>query len=111
MCILGLGRNGHIAFNEPGEIMYPYCHVAALSAQSMQHDMAKAMKEKPTYGMTIGMRDILQAKKIILLIAGSNKDLIFERLLEQKIATYLPASLLWLHRDVTCFVDNSTIKM
>lgn len=110
LCMLGLGKNGHIAFNEPGEVAYPYCHIAALSAQSMQHDMAQAMKKKPTYGMTIGMRDILQAKKIIILITGSNKNVIFEKLLQQKLSTHLPASFLWLHPDVTCLVDSNTIK-
>lgn len=111
ICVLGLGQNGHIAFNEPGESLHPDCHIAILSPQSMQHNMAKAMDQKPTYGMTIGMRDILNAKKILLLLTGSSKQLIVNQLLEKKISTHLPASLLWLHSSVTCLVDGDSIKI
>lgn len=110
ICVLGMGKNGHIAFNEPGDVLYPDCHVAQLSEQSMQHTMAMAMTRKPTYGMTIGMRDLLNARKILLFVTGSSKQSIVERFLRQEISTQLPASFLWLHPDVTCLIDRSTIK-
>ncbi|MDX1939832.1 MAG: galactosamine-6-phosphate isomerase [Saprospiraceae bacterium] len=110
VCVLGLGINGHIGFNEPNEFLIPYCHVATLSQASMQHSMAQAMQEQPTYGMTLGIANILSSKKIILLVAGNNKKPAFEKLLEKRISTWLPASLLWLHPNVACFVDETVIN-
>lgn len=109
LCILGLGRNGHLGFNEPAEILQPHCHVVELSATSMQHSMAQAMQQKPTYGMTIGMVDILHSKKIILLVTGDNKKAVVTQLLEQRISTQLPTSLLWLHPNVECAIDEQVM--
>ncbi|MFN7116967.1 MAG: galactosamine-6-phosphate isomerase [Saprospiraceae bacterium] len=109
LCILGLGKNGHIGFNEPAAALTPHCHVAKLTADSMQHSMAQAMQQKPTYGITLGIKDILQAKKIILLVTGSNKKQIMQQLLHATITTYLPASFLWLHNDVECLVDKNVL--
>lgn len=109
VCVLGLGRNGHLAFNEPADALQPSCHVAQLSAESMQHTMAKNMRTPPTYGMTIGMADILNSRKIILLVTGNHKKPIIEKLLQKKISTQLPASLLWLHSNVECLIEESSL--
>jgi galactosamine-6-phosphate isomerase len=107
LCILGLGKNGHIAFNEPAEILQPRVHLATLSKPSLEHSMIKGNGEKIKYGLTLGMADILRSKKIILLVNGTHKREVMKRLLEQKISTQLPASFLWLHADVRCFYcDN-----
>jgi galactosamine-6-phosphate isomerase len=107
LCILGLGLNGHIAFNEPAPFLQANCHATALTATSMQHSMASDMEEKPTYGITLGMAEILQAKKIILLISGAGKQQIIQKFLSAKITTSLPASFLWLHPAVTCLIDRA----
>ena len=109
ICILGLGKNGHIAFNEPANELSPFCHVARLSQQSLQHQMVTSMKNGPAYGLTLGMADILQSKKIILLLTGAGKKSVIEELMTKKITSYLPASFLWLHPDVTCYIDTSAI--
>jgi len=107
LCILGLGKNGHIAFNEPADTLHPHAHMAPLSSTSLEHTMIKSTGEQITYGMTLGMTDILQSKKIILLVNGTHKNAIMEKLMQQKISTQLPASFLWLHADVQCFYcDN-----
>ncbi len=106
ICILGLGANGHIAFNEPENELTPHCHIAQLSNKSMQHSMAIDMKKKPTYGLTLGMANILQSKTIVLLIAGEHKRAITKAFLSKRITTQLPASFLWLHPNVFCFVDR-----
>jgi len=108
-CILGLGKNGHIGFNEPAEALTPFCHVARLSRQSLEHGMTKAMEHKPGYGLTLGMADILRSKKIILLLTGSGKQEMISKLLSKKITTRLPASFLWLHPDVRCYVDSAAL--
>lgn len=107
LCILGIGANGHIAFNEPADNLHPHAHMAPLSSTSLQHTMIKGTGEQVKYGMTLGMADILQSKKIILLVNGTPKNAIMQKLMEQKISTHLPASFLWLHADVQCFYcDN-----
>ena len=107
LCILGLGKNGHIAFNEPGDNLQPRAHLGTLSETSLTHTMVKGTDAHIKYGLTLGMADILQSKKIILLVNGTHKNAVMKRLLEQKISTQLPASFLWLHADVECFYcDN-----
>jgi galactosamine-6-phosphate isomerase len=111
ICILGLGKNGHIGFNEPSDVLLPNCHKAHLSHDSLQHQMVEDLKHKPTYGLTMGMGDILRSKKIILLVSGSGKEAIFNRLQRPEINPQLPASFLWLHPQVDCFVDLKTVPM
>jgi galactosamine-6-phosphate isomerase len=107
LCILGLGKNGHIAFNEPADLLQPRAHMSPLSATSLEHTMIKDTGEPIKYGMTLGMTDILQSKKIILLVNGTHKNAIMSKLMEQKISTQLPASFLWLHKNVQCFYCNN----
>jgi len=106
LCILGLGMNGHIGLNEPADFLQPDCHVADLSEMTLQHPMATAMEEKPGYGFTLGMADILQSRKILLLVHGSNKNRISRELFSGRISTKIPASFLWLHPDTMCLTDN-----
>ena len=109
ICLLGLGKNGHIGFNEPAAFLNPHCHVESLSKASLHHQMTGMMGSKPGYGLTLGMTDILLSKKIILLITGDGKKDIIAQLMSKKISTQLPASLLWLHPEVVCFVDLSAV--
>lgn len=107
LCILGIGKNGHIAFNEPADTLHPHAHMAPLSTTSLEHTMIKSTSGPIKYGMTLGMTDILQSKKIILLVNGTHKNAIMQKLMEQKISTQLPASFLWLHANAQCFYcDN-----
>lgn len=107
LCILGLGKNGHIAFNEPADTLHPHAHLATLSATSLEHSMIKGNGEQVKYGMTLGVTDILQSRKIIMLVNGTHKNAVMQKLMEQKISTQLPASFLWLHANMQCFYcDN-----
>ncbi len=109
ICILGLGQNGHIGFIEPSELLSFGCHVGQLTQSSKQHQMTQNMSNKPVYGLTLGLGDIFKSKKIILLVTGENKKNIIEQLLTKNISTQLPASLLWLHNNVECFIDSEII--
>jgi len=106
ICILGIGVNGHIALNEPATFLRPHCHVATLADTSLQHPMISGKSEKPQYGLTLGIADILQSKKIILLINGAKKKEITQTFLSARISTEIPASFLWLHPNVICLVDK-----
>ena len=110
LCILGIGMNGHVAFNEPAAFLQPDCHVSDLSPSSLQHTMASKMEIKPSYGLTLGMAGIMQSKMILMLISGSQKKSITEQFLTKKISTAVPASFLWLHPRVFCLIEKKTIQ-
>jgi galactosamine-6-phosphate isomerase len=103
LCILGLGQNGHLGFNEPADFLQPHAHLSTLSPTSLNHSMIKNSGADIKYGFTLGIADILQSKKIVLPVFGQNKKDIMERLMEGTVYPQLPASFLWLHPDVTCF--------
>lgn len=103
LCLLGLGQNGHIAFNEPADFLQPRAHLAPLSETSLTHTMIQNSGADVKCGFTLGMADILQSRKILLPVFGQNKRAIMQRLMEGKISSQLPASFLWLHPDAECF--------
>lgn len=105
LSVLGLGINGHLGFNEPAEQLSPLVHVASLTETTQQHPMVKETTQKPTFGYTLGIANLLQSKSIILLVSGTHKESQLKRLLSQKIETQFPASFLWLHPDVTVYTD------
>ena len=110
LCILGLGMNGHLAFNEPADFLEPFCHRAELSPMSLQHKMASGMQIKPSYGLTLGMADILYSKMIIILINGDQKRKIVKKFLSKKIRSSIPASYLWLHPNVICLIEKEAME-
>jgi len=107
VCILGLGRNGHIALNEPASSLEPRCHVATLSPETLRHSMFGERDSRPDRGLTLGIGDLLAARKILLLVTGAGKERAIERFLEARVTTDLPATFLWLHHDVEVFLDDS----
>ena len=64
ICILGLGLNGHVAMNEPAGNLRPHAHVARLARSSLNHPMLKHMSRKPSYGLTLGISDILFSRTV-----------------------------------------------
>lgn len=109
ICILGIGVNGHIALNEPGMVLRSEFHVAPLAPSTLNNGMLRSLAQPPTFGMTMGMGNILQSRRILIFIAGSGKKAAFERLLKPEISTEFPASFLWLHPHVEVLVDENAI--
>ncbi len=110
LCILGLGANGHLALNEPAPALEPYTHVAALSQASLRHPMIASLEPKPTYGLTLGMKEILDSRRIIMLVSGKGKQEVAGRFLEGKVSPQLPASFLWQHPQVECLVESAVLE-
>ncbi|MEM7131043.1 MAG: galactosamine-6-phosphate isomerase [Chloroflexota bacterium] len=106
LCILGLGANGHLGFNEPAEWLNPFPHVATLTQSTLQHPMTQQTDVAIPYGLTLGMANILQARQILLLVNGRHKRMLLEKLLASRITTGFPASFLWLHPNVTVICDQ-----
>ena len=109
ICILGLGKNAHIAFNEPADVLQPDFHKAVLAPSTIQHDPALSQGPEPAYGLCVGMKDILQTKKVIFLITGKGKQEAIKQILERKISTQCPASFLWMHPNVECLIDKNSL--
>lgn len=109
ICILGLGKNGHIAFNEPAETLQADFHKAILAESTIQHDPALSAGSEPAYGLCVGMKGIMQSKKIIFLITGKGKQDALKRILTKQIGSDCPASFLWLHPNVECLIDSSAV--
>ncbi len=107
ICILGLGKNGHIAFNEPAPFLKPKFHKATLAPSTIQHDPALSQGAEPAFGLCVGMEEILQSKKIIFLVTGNGKEDAFKQIMTKKITTDCPASFLWLHPNVECYTTVS----
>jgi galactosamine-6-phosphate isomerase len=110
LCLLGLGVNGHLGLNEPADALQPFMHVTQLADSSRQHAMLDTAARRPEYGMTLGMAEILAAHKVLLLVSGATKREPLARLRIRQVSTLFPASLLWLHGDVTCFYDNDAAQ-
>lgn len=107
IALLGLGLNGHLALNEPAKKLEPFCHVARLSARSLRHPMLAEARRRPRYGLTIGMADIARSRQVILLVTGSHKRAVLQRLFRRELSADFPASFLWLHSDAVCLCDRA----
>ena len=109
LCILGLGRNGHLALNEPGSAGSDICRMVSLHPLSATHAMIEKRKEKITQGITIGLSEIMESKEIILIITGEEKRSAYNNFMEQKPVKAFPASILFEHDNWTCYVDQSSV--
>lgn len=109
ICILGIGINGHIALNEPAEFLQPDCHVARLHPVTLASGMIENVGLPLTQGMTMGVGNIMASKMVILFVTGKGKKQALDLLLEGKIRTDLPASLLWLHPNAHVIVDRKSL--
>jgi glucosamine-6-phosphate deaminase len=98
---LGLGSNGHIAFNEPGTPFDSRTRVVTLSDSTRAANAALFEGSVPTQAITMGIATILESKSIVLLASGDKKRQAIERLRSGEITEEFPASALWKHPDVT----------
>jgi glucosamine-6-phosphate deaminase len=109
LCVLGIGVNGHIAFNEPGSAPHSGARVVELHEESRRaHAEAFGGIERvPERGMTLGVADLLSAHFILVLATGERKADIVRRAIEEPARTEVPASWLQGHGDVTWLLDAS----
>lgn len=111
--ILGIGENGHIAFNEPGEVLNRRTSIVKLSQSTIEANSRffESEDEVPKYAISMGMSDIFNAKTIILLANGKKKHDAVKKLIEgDTIDTKLPASFLSLHPNVYIYVDEEAYR-
>ncbi len=101
--LLGIGGNGHIGFNEPAAAFDMATHTVELKESTRQANARffNSIDEVPTHAITMGMRSIMQAKKVLLVANGSKKAEIVEKALYGPVTPEVPASILQLHPDLT----------
>ncbi|MBO4322588.1 MAG: glucosamine-6-phosphate deaminase [Clostridia bacterium] len=106
--VLGIGPDGHIGFNEPDGHFTAATHVAELDPSTVDANSRffESRDEVPKTAITMGMRAIMQAKKILLIAPGKAKKEILFKALEGDITPRIPASVLQLHRDVTVIYSD-----
>lgn len=107
--LLGIGLNGHIGFNEPGECLSAVTHVQRLLEETRIANARffGSLQDVPTHAITMGMGSILRAKKIVLIATGQEKAKILAKAVNGPITTRVPASFLQLHQDVTFVLDQA----
>lgn len=107
--VLGIGNNGHIGFNEPSDTLYVGTHAAKLKEDTIAANSRffNSIEEVPTSALTMGVGGIMKARQIILLASGTAKAEIIGNLVNGKINTHIPASLLQIHSNVTVIVDEA----
>lgn len=110
ICILGMGVNGHIALNEPAAKLQLNCHVEQLAKSTLSNGMIKTLSQPPTFGMTLGIGDLLASKRILIFVSDKGKKEALKRLLSREITTDFPASLLWLHPNVDVLIDEAVLR-
>ena len=109
---LGIGINGHIAFNEPGSTKDSKTRLIDLTKETIKKNSNIFNRRTfPKKGLTMGISSILSAKKIILMASGKHKAKAVECMLNGPISKSCPASFLRDHKDVTIIIDKSASSL
>ncbi len=110
--LLGLGRNGHIGFNEPSDSFPKGTHCVSLTQSTIEANQRFFEKatDVPTKAYTMGIGTIMQARKIVLVASGTDKAEALAAALCGPITPQVPASILQLHPDVHVFADEDALK-
>ena len=111
--ILGIGSNGHIAFNEPGTPFDSVTHVVDLTETTIKDNsrLFNSIDEVPKQAFTMGLSNIMTAKKIVVLANGANKAKAVYGMVHGEITEDIPASILQNHRDCTLICDEAAASL
>ena len=109
--LLGLGHNGHIGFNEPDEEFAKTTHCVDLTQSTIEANKRffASIDDVPKQGYTMGIGTIMKAKKILLVVSGSDKAQILHDVLCGPVTPHVPASVLQLHNDVIVVADEAAM--
>ena len=111
--LLGLGNNGHIGFNEPGAAFEKETHLVDLAESTIRANARffTSIDEVPKQAYTMGIRTIMQAKKILVVVSGESKADIVSRAFFGPVTPEVPASILQMHPDVTVVCDEAALSL
>ena len=110
--VLGMGHNGHIGFNEPGDAFELETHVVDLSQRTIEANARffDSIDDVPRQAMTMGIKSIMMAKKILLMVSGEDKADAVNRAFTGPVTPQMPASILQLHPYVTLVGDRAALS-
>lgn len=110
--ILGLGHDGHIGFNEPGDFFPNETHCVKLTEETIEANQRffSSKEEVPKEAYTMGIGTIMKAKKILLMVSGKDKADILQKVLEGPVTPFIPASILQFHPHVHVLADEAALS-
>jgi glucosamine-6-phosphate deaminase len=110
--LLGMGHNGHIGFNEPGRAFELNTHVVELTQSTIEANARffSSVDEVPKRALTMGIKTIMQAKRVLVVVSGEDKAEIVECAFAGPVTTQVPASILQMHPDVTLVGDQAALS-
>ena len=111
--LLGIGNNGHIAFNEPDQELVAGTHLTGLTEDTIKANARffDSIDEVPKTALTMGLGGIMKSKKIIVIASGEGKAEAVKAMVNGKISTNMPASMLQMHRDLVVIIDEAAAKL
>ena len=111
--ILGIGMDGHIAYNEPGSPFDGGCHVVDLHNESIESSLDYGfdrIEDVPRQGVTQGIATIMKAKQLIMMAKGDKKARLVERMLYGEVSENFPSSIIQKHDNVIVVLDKEAAK-
>lgn len=110
--LLGLGHNGHIGFNEPAAAFEAETHCVDLTESTIQANKRffASIDDVPRQAYTMGIKTIMMARKILVVVSGADKAAIVKKAFFGAITPEVPASVLQLHPDVTIVADEAALS-
>ena len=111
--LLGLGHNGHIGFNEPAADFAVTTHCVDLTESTIEANKRffEKVEDVPTQAYTMGIKNIMQARKVLLIVSGEGKAEINDKVLYRPVTPQVPASILQLHNDLTVVADEAAMSV
>ncbi len=111
--VLGIGSNGHIGFNEPGTPFDSHTHIVNLTENTIKDNsrLFERIEDVPRQALTMGILDVMQAKKVILVANGENKAKAVYGMVKGEITPNCPASVLQNHPDCILVCDKAAAKL
>lgn len=106
--VLGVGPDGHLGFNEPGETLFDKAHEELLDDSTIEANKRffSSKEEVPTRAVTMGMGNIMRAAALLMIIGGNKQEAARKLLIEDKIDPRCPATFMRLHRDATVIIEK-----
>ena len=112
--VLGVGPDGHLGFNEPGDTLYDGAHKEVLDESTIDANARffASRDDVPRYAVTMGMGEIMMAKRLLMILSGASKaDAARQLLMSDAITTACPATLMKLHQDATVIITEDLADM
>ena len=106
--VLGVGPDGHLGFNEPGETLYDGAHEETLDESTIEANKRffASKEEVPTHALTMGMGNIMRARRLLMIISGNKQEAATKLLIEDRIDSKCPCTFMRLHREAYIIIEQ-----